>query len=118
MALSIDGGGIRPSRGGLPLVVTRPIFGDATSHRSPALAAVRTDEELVLHPAEAARRGLAGETRVRLHTAHGECVLPLRADEAHPEGAAFVALGSPGGAAGRLLPADGASVHVEIARAV
>jgi hypothetical protein len=45
-------------------------------------------------------------------------VLPLRTDEAHPEGAAFVALGTPGGGAGRLLPADGASVHVEIARAV
>ena len=119
MAPSIDADGNSPeSGGGLPLVTTRPIFGDATSHRSPALAAVRTDEELVLHPAEAARRGLAGETRVRLHTAHGECVLPLRTDEAHPEGAAFVALGSPGGAAGRLLPADGASVHVEIARAV
>ena len=103
---------------GLPLVVTRPIFGDATAHRSPALAAVRTYEQLVLHPAEAARRGLAGETSVRLHTAHGECVLPLRTDEAHPEGAAFVALGTPGGGAGRLLPADGASVHVEIARAV
>src|SRR5207344_1819620 len=38
------------SEGGLPLVVTRPIFGDATAHRSPALAAVRTYEELVLHP--------------------------------------------------------------------
>ena len=99
-------------------MITRPIFGDATSHRSPALAAVRTHEELVMHPAEAARRGLAGETRVRLHTVHGEAVLPLRTDEVHPEGAAFVALGSPGGAAGRLLPADGASVHVEIARAV
>ena len=80
---------------------------------------MRTGAELVLHPAEAARRGLAGEARVRLRSPHGEAALPLRTDEAHPEGAAFVALGVARRAASeRLLPADGAPVHVEIARAV
>ena len=112
------GGRSNGNEAGLPLVVTRPIFGDLPAYRSPALAAVRTEAEVVLHPAEAARHGLAGATRARLRTAHGECLLPLRTDEGHPEGAAFVAMGSPGGGAERLLPADGGSVHVEIARAL
>jgi NADH-quinone oxidoreductase subunit G len=106
-----------PAGTGLPLVTTRPIFGDEDSHRSDALAAVRTLAELVLHPAEAARHGLADRSRARLRSPHGEAQLPVRLDDAHPEGVAYVAWGAPGSGVGRLLAPDSGPVRVEISRA-
>jgi predicted molibdopterin-dependent oxidoreductase YjgC len=106
-----------PAGAGLPLVTTRPIFGDEDSHRSDALAAVRTLAELVLHPAEAARHGLADRSRARLRSPHGEAQLPVRLDDAHPEGVAYVAWGAPGSGVGRLLAPDSGPVRVEVSRA-
>ena len=106
-----------PAGAGLPLVATRPIFGDADAHRSDALAALRTAAELALHPAEAARHGLADRARARLRSPHGEAVVAVRLDDACMEGAAYVAVGAPGSGAGRLLPPDRGPVRVEIAAA-
>jgi NADH-quinone oxidoreductase subunit G len=101
----------------MPLVTTRPIFGDPASHRSDALIAVRTFAEVVLNPAEAARHRLADRGRARLRSPHGETQLPVRLDASHPEGVAFVAGGVPGSGVGRLLPPDHGPVRVEISAA-
>ena len=61
---------------GLPLVATVRLFGNASAYRSDALAAVRTGAELVLHPEEGRRHGLADGGRARLRSPHGECVVP------------------------------------------
>ncbi|MGD9696651.1 MAG: 2Fe-2S iron-sulfur cluster-binding protein [Thermoleophilia bacterium] len=104
--------------GGLALVTTRRIFGDAPAHRSDALAALVTGAELVLNPAEASRHGVGGAgARARLRSPHGEVELPVRLDEAHPEGAAFVTVGVPGAGVERLLPADRGQVRVEVTAA-
>ncbi len=108
----------RPATGqGLPVVATTRIFGDAVSHRSDALAGARTGADLTLHPDEAARHGLTPGGLVRLHSPHGECVLPLIVDPAHPEGAAFVAAGMPGAGVERLFAPDRAPVRVELSAA-
>jgi anaerobic selenocysteine-containing dehydrogenase len=98
-------------------VATRRIFGDAAAHRSDALERVRTGAELVLHPAEAGRAGLADGDRARLRTPHGEATLPVRTDAAHAEGVAYVTDGVPGSGVGRLLPPDRGPVRAEVARA-
>jgi anaerobic selenocysteine-containing dehydrogenase len=67
-----------------------------------------------LNPAEARRTGVADGARARLRSPHGECTLPVRLDEAHPEGAAFVTAGVPGAGVERLIPADRGPVRVEI----
>jgi NADH-quinone oxidoreductase subunit G len=103
-----------PAGAGLPLVATRPIFGDVASHRSDALIAVRTFAELVLNPAEAVRHRLVDRGRARVRSPHGETTLPVRLDAAHPEGVAFVTAGVPGSGVGLLLPADHGPVRVEI----
>jgi assimilatory nitrate reductase catalytic subunit len=103
-----------PAGEGLPLVTTRLIFGDEPSHRSDALAAVRTGAELVLHPAEAARQGVSDGGRARLRSPHGECAVPVRLDATHAEGAAFVTSGVPGSGVERLLPPDRGPVRVEV----
>jgi len=74
---------------------------------------VRTGPELVLHPAEAARRGLAEGQRVRLRSPSGECVLTLRCDPAHAEGVAYATAGPPASGVERLLPPDRGPVRVE-----
>ncbi len=107
----------QPSGSGLPVVATRPIFGDAAAHRSRALERLRTGGELALHPAEGARLGLAGASRARLRSPHGEAVLPVRLDPACAEGAAYVSAGVPGSGAGRLLPPDRGPVRAEVTRA-
>ncbi len=56
-------------------------------------AALRTAAELALHPAEAARHGLADRARARLRSPHGEAVVAVRLDDACPEGVAYVAVG-------------------------
>ncbi len=102
---------------GLPVVATRPIFGDAAAHRSDALEAVRTSAELVLHPAEAARRGLADRSRARLRSPHGEATLPVRLDAGCLEGVAYLAADVPASGVGRLLPPDRGPVRVEVSAA-
>ena len=102
---------------GLPLVTTERIFGNAITYRSDALAAVRTGAELVLNPAEAARHGLEEGGQAHLRSPHGECRLTVRTDDGHPEGAAFVAAGVPGGGVERLLAADRGPVRVEVSAA-
>ena len=87
-----------------------------TSHRSPTRwppcarrgAGART-------PPRRPASGWPAATRVRLRTAHGECALPLRTDDGPPRGRRVRGARVPGRGVGRLLPADGASVHVEIA---
>jgi NADH-quinone oxidoreductase subunit G len=106
-----------PAGQGLPLVATVRIFGNAAAHRAPALAAVRTGADLTLHPDEGRRLGLADGDRARVRSPHGECVLPVRLDPAHPAGAAFVAAGVPGAGVERLMPADRGPVRVEIGAA-
>jgi anaerobic selenocysteine-containing dehydrogenase len=98
-------------------VATVRIFGNAAAHRAPALAAVRTGADLTLHPDEGRRLGLADGDRARVRSPHGECVLPVRLDPAHPAGAAFVAAGVPGAGVERLMPADRGPVRVEIGAA-
>ncbi len=102
---------------GLPMVTTTRIFGNADAYLSDALEEARTVADITLHPDEAARHGLAAGARVRLRSPHGECVLPLVIDAAHPEGAAFVASGVPGAGVERLMPPDRTPVRVELSAA-
>jgi NADH-quinone oxidoreductase subunit G len=105
----------RPPDGeGLPLVGTRPIFGDVEAARSDALDGVRTGAECVLHPEEAARAGVARGPEVALTSPHGGCVLPLRLDPGVPEGVVLVTLGVPGAGVESLLPADHGPVRVSL----
>jgi NADH-quinone oxidoreductase subunit G len=106
-----------PAGDGLPLVLGRTLFADAPSHRSAALAAVRAEAALTLAPAEATRLKLAQGGTALLRSPHGECALPVRVDDAYPEGAAFATLGAPGAGVERLLPADRSPVRVTVARA-
>jgi predicted molibdopterin-dependent oxidoreductase YjgC len=106
-----------PEGTGLPVVPTRPIFGDAAAHRSDALEGVRTSAELVLHPDEAARRGLADRSRARLRSPHGEATLPVRLDAACLEGVAYLAADVPASGVGRLLPPDRGPVRAEVTAA-
>jgi NADH-quinone oxidoreductase subunit G len=96
----------------LPLVPCPRIFGDAATHRSDALAGVRTSARLLLAPAEAARRNLRDGGRARVAAPGGAARLEVVVDEAYPEGAAFVATGPPGVA--RILPADHGPAHVTL----
>jgi len=102
---------------GLPMVTTTRIFGNADAYLSDALEEARTVADITLHPDEAARHGLAAGARVRLRSPHGECVLPLVIDAAHPEGAAYVASGVPGAGVERLMPPDRTPVRVELSAA-
>ena len=111
------GGAAEPAGDGLPLVVGRTLFADAPTHRSAALAAVRSGAAVTLAPAEAARLKLSDGAGAILRSPHGECALPVRVDAAYPEGAAFATLGVPGADVERLLPADRAPVRVSISRA-
>jgi predicted molibdopterin-dependent oxidoreductase YjgC len=106
-----------PEGEGLPVVATRPIFGDAAAYRSDALAALRSSAELALHPAEAARQGLADRARARLRSPHGEAVVAVRLDEACLEGVAYLAADVPGSGAGRILPPDRGPVRAEVSAA-
>ena len=101
---------------GLRLVTTAPIFGDAASWRSDALAAVRTGAVCAVAPDEAVRAGLAAGARVRLTSPHGSCELGLAVDPGLPPGAAFCTLGVPGSRVERLLAADRGAVNVRLER--
>jgi len=96
-------------------VSTTRIYGDRVSHRSDALAAVRTGAEVALAPAQAGALGLADGTLAELTSPHGACVLPVRLDPALAEGAAFVTTGVPGAGVEALLPPDGGLVRVAVA---
>ena len=102
---------------GLALVTTERIFGNAATYRSDALTAVRTGAEVVLNPREAARHGIDPGGAARLRSPHGEVTLPVRLDDAHPEGIAHVAVGVPGAGVERLLAADRGPVRVEVTAA-
>ena len=106
-----------PDGEGLPVVATTPIFGDATSHRSDALAGVRTGAAASLSGAQAAELGLEGADRVRLTTPHGSCVVPLEVDDRLQDGAVFVTTGVPGSGIDRILPADRGPVRAEVGAA-
>ena len=77
---------------------------------------MRTSAELVLHPAEAARRGLADRSRARPRSPHGEATLPVRLDAACLEGVAYLA-DVPASGVGRLLPPDRGPVRAEVSAA-
>jgi NADH-quinone oxidoreductase subunit G len=100
---------------GLVLVGTTPIFGDATSHRSDALASVRSGAEAAVGPGQARALGVGDGARVRLESPYGACELPLRVDDALADGAVYVTLGVPGAGVERLLPPDGGPVRVALA---
>ncbi|MFZ4755372.1 MAG: 2Fe-2S iron-sulfur cluster-binding protein [Miltoncostaeaceae bacterium] len=91
---------------GLPLVVSNPVFGDATAHRSDALDCVREETHLGLSPAEAGRLGVSGSTHVRVTTPFASVLLPLVEDHRLHEAGAYLVLGDPTSMAATLLPAD------------
>ena len=78
---------------------------------------MRTAAELVLHPAEAARRGLADRWRRGCARPTASATLPVRLDAACPEGVAYVAADVPASGVGRLLPPDRGPVRVEVGHA-
>jgi predicted molibdopterin-dependent oxidoreductase YjgC len=118
-AVEVNGAGAPRafSGAGVPLVTARAIFADPTTRLSEGLASAATDEEAVLHPAEAARLGVGDAERVDLGSSNGACTLPLRVDANVPEGAVFATRGVPGGGVERLLPPDRAPVKVTVSRA-
>ena len=99
-----------PQGDGLLVIPCTPVFGDATAHRSDALASVLEPTRLGLAPAEADRLGVRTEARVRISTPHGEAVLPLEVDSRLQEGAAYLFTGDPHAGATALLPMDGGPV--------
>jgi NADH-quinone oxidoreductase subunit G len=108
---------IEPAGDGLRLVTTTPIFGDAASWRSDALASVRTGAFCAVAPDEAQRLGLAAGARVRLSSPHGSCELGLVVDPELPPGAAFCTLGVPGSGVERLLAVERGPVNVRVEHA-
>ncbi len=103
-----------PGGDGLMVVPCTPVFGDATAHRSDALASVLERTHVGLSPAEADRLGVRTEARVRIATPHGEAVLPLEVDGRLHEGAAYLVAGDPTERALRLLPLDGGPVRATV----
>ncbi len=99
---------------GLLVVPCTPVFGDATAHRSDALASVLEPTRVGLAPAEADRLGVRTEARVRIATPHGEAVLPLEVDSRLHEGAAYLFTGDPQAGAMRLLPLDRGPVRAVV----
>ncbi len=106
----------RPEAGGEGLVIVpcTPVFGDATAHRSDALASVREPTHVGLAPVEAQRLGVRTDSRVRITTPHGEAVLPLRVDSRLHEGAAYLVMGDPAVRAMHLLPVDRGPVRANV----
>ncbi len=82
-----------PGDGGLQRVASVPIYrGDAVVRRAAALQAtpLAPPPAVVLHPAEAMRLGLSGQSRVRVGVGAESVVLPLRIDRAVAEGSAWI----------------------------
>jgi NADH-quinone oxidoreductase subunit G len=103
-----------PQGEGLLVIACTPVFGDATAHRSDALASVVEPTRVGLSPAEADRLGVRTEARVRVATPHGEAVLPLEVDARLHEGAAYLYVGDPAQRAMRLLPLDRGPVRAVV----
>ena len=103
-----------PQGDGLLVIPCTPVFGDATAHRSDALASVIEPTRVGLAPAEADRLGVRTEARVRIATPHGEAVLPLEVDSRLHEGAAYLFTGDPHAGATALLPMDGGPVRAVV----
>jgi predicted molibdopterin-dependent oxidoreductase YjgC len=117
-----DGGAAAPARApegdGLLLVVSTPVFGDATAHRSDALSCVREATHLGLSPDEAMRMGVSGATHVRVTTPEGSAVLPLVEDHRLHEGGAYLVMGDPDSDAATVLPAGRGPVRASITAVV
>ena len=103
-----------PQGEGLLLVTTNQIFGDATSWRSDALAAVRTPAAVTLAPGQATALGLTTGQRATVTSPYGSCVLDVAIDATVPEGAAFVATGPPSSGTGALRAVDHGPVRVRV----
>jgi len=103
-----------PQGEGLLVIPCRPVFGDATAHRSDALASVVEPTRVGLAPADAERLGVRTEARVRIATPHGEAVLPLEVDSRLAEGAAYLFTGDPHAGATALLAMDGGPVRAVV----
>ena len=99
---------------GLAIVPCMPVFGDATAHRSDALASVVERTHVGLSPAEAERLGVRTEARVRVTTPFGEAVLPLEVDSRLHEGAVYLVAGDPALRALALLPHDRGPVRATV----
>jgi NADH-quinone oxidoreductase subunit G len=99
---------------GLAIVPCMPVFGDATAHRSDALASVVERTHVGLSPAEADRLGVRTEARVRVTTPFGEAVLPLEVDSRLHEGAVYLVAGDPALRALALLPHDRGPVRATV----
>jgi len=102
---------------GLAIVPCTPVFGDATAHRSDALASVVERTHVGLSPAEADRLGVRTEARVRVTTPFGEAVLPLEVDSRLHEGAVYLVAGDPALRALALLPHDRGPVRAMVTAA-
>ena len=103
---------------GLPLVITRPIYGDRVSELSDALRSVRSRPGLTLSPSTASRHDLRDGGLVRLASPHGSAELRLRIDPEAAADVAFVMAGVPSAAVDALLPEGGVGpVRVEIGTA-
>ena len=103
-----------PPGEGLAIVPCMPVFGDATAHRSDALASVVERTHVGLSPAEADRLGVRTEARVRVTTPFGEAVLPLEVDSRLHEGAVYLVAGDPALRALALLPHDRGPVRATV----
>jgi NADH-quinone oxidoreductase subunit G len=88
------------------LLFTYPLLVDdgRLSERADELEAALADPPFAeIHPADAARAGVADGAAVRLNTAAGEATLPARVTEHVAEGAVFVPFNQAGFAANALL---------------
>ena len=117
-----DGGAAAPAREpeghGLLLVVSTPVFGDATAHRSDALSCVLEPTHLGLSPDEAMRVGVSGATEVRVTTPEGSAVLPLVEDHRLHEGGAYLVIGDPSSDAATVLPVGRGPVRASVTTVV
>ncbi len=92
--------------GGLRLVTRRTLWDGGTQVQAvPALAGLRPEARLTVHPSVLAAMGMADGEAVRVSSARGELVLPARSDPSLPSGSALLPWNLPEGRAGDLIDA-------------
>ena len=100
---------------GLALLAGGTLFQQGSlAHRTPLLTKLAGEARATLHPAEAARLGVAAGDRVTLAGPGGSLELPVALDDAVPEGAVFVPYAFANVDLNRL---GGAGARVRVARA-
>ena len=100
---------------GLRLVCSRKLYdGGVTVAQTPALASLRAETALRVHPVDLERVGVAERTEVEVHSERGALRLPILADAGVGRGNAVLAFPSPELDVGALIDSSAAVTDVRI----